>query len=160
MRIGNGSHFTLRTPCAPNSCRVLSAHAMRAEILPGFARACHARRILAGFCLRMSCAPNSCRVLPAHAMRAEFLPGFVCACHARRNLAGFCSAHAVRAEILAGFALRMPCEPKSWRLLAQKEFWRPKLKSDRSTRPTWPAPLGALIFFCLFSSIKGRKEGS
>ena len=78
-------------PCAPKSCRVFSAHAMRAEILPSF-------------CLRMPCAPKSCRVFSAHVMRAEFLPGFVRACHARRILAGFC--------------LRMSCAPKScWVLL-------------------------------------------
>ena len=36
----------------------------------------------------------------------------------------------------------------------EKEFWRPKLKSDRSTRPTWPAPLGA---FWLKKNFDGRK---
>ena len=68
-------------PCAPKSCRVLSAHVMRAKILPGFFCACHARRNLAGFFPRMSCAPKSCRVFSAHVMRAEILAPFVCARH-------------------------------------------------------------------------------
>ena len=72
---------------------------MRAEFLPGFARACHARRILTGFCPRTPCAPNSCRVSPAHAMRAKFLPGFA----SKRILA-----------------------TKTCRVLLQKEFWQPK----------------------------------
>ena len=38
-------------------------------------------------------------------------------------------------------------------ILLQKEFWRPKLKSDRSTRPAWPAPLGA---FCSKKNFDGR----
>ena len=64
----NLAGFCLRMSCAPNSCRVLSAHAMRAEFLPGFVCACHARRNLAGFCPRTPCAP-------------EILAPFVCARH-------------------------------------------------------------------------------
>ena len=76
---------------------------MRAENLPGFAPARHARQKLAGFCSRTSCAPKTCRVLLPHAMRTENSPGFAPARHARQKLAGFCS--------------RTPCAPKTCRVL-------------------------------------------